>query len=453
MTGQGTKSASSPGACVLYVGGNANNAGNAGAGYFNVNNGLGNYNANIGARLTKEVKYGFRISAPALQVNGFQPAYTLVTSLNEWGILPHVFRKGQMNMKRIGYIFDQLVSVENLREAHIEAKRSRKPNRRKGAIRFEKNLEENLLDLHERLVSETWRMHEYRCMVRIERGKRREIFYSPAHEDSIVQHAILRTLGKRIEKTLIRDTYASIKKRGTDDGIDRLITFILAIPDGENVYVWKIDLRQFYKSIKHYPLCMAILSAVKERKAARLLFFIVESHMPGIPIGNPISPLFANLLVSEFDHTVKEKFRFKGYFRYLDDIVVVATGEDAKERLKALSAYAHEYFAGIGLDIKGNEQIFPIDRFGIDFLGYVIGRKKMVLRKKTERRFRRAAARFKRCKTPHNRKPLDSYWGILKRMPRGLRLWFSLFTESIYNLETSNEQPESLKKPAPLLPV
>ena len=57
MTGQGTESASSPGACVLYVGGNANNGGNAGAGYFNVNNGLGNYNANIGARLTKEVKH------------------------------------------------------------------------------------------------------------------------------------------------------------------------------------------------------------------------------------------------------------------------------------------------------------------------------------------------------------------------------------------------------------
>ena len=436
---------------MLIVGGNVNNTANAGVGYFNVNNGLGNVNANIGARLTKEVKQGFRLSAPALQVNGFQPAHTLVTRLNEWGKLPHKTRT--LNMKRIGYIFTELASVENLREAHIEAKRSRKPKRRKGAIRFEKNLEENLRDLHERLVAETWRMHPYHCMTRIERGKRREIYYSPAHEDSIVQHAILRTLGKRIEKKLIRDTYASIKKRGTDDGIDRLVSFILAIPDGEIVYVWKIDLRKFYQSIKHYPLFVAIMSAVKEQKCVRLLTRIVDSHSPGIPIGNPISPLFANLLVSEFDHTVKEKFRFKGYFRYLDDIVVVATGEDAKKRLKALSAYAHEYFDGIGLDIKQNEQVFPIDRFGIDFLGYVIGRKKMVLRKKTERRFRRAAARFKRCKTPHNRKPLDSYWGMLKRMPRGLRLWFSLFTESIYNLEASNEQPESLKTSAPLLPV
>jgi hypothetical protein len=46
---------------VLIVGGNVNNTGNAGVGYFNVNNSLGNVNANIGARLTKEVKH--RISS------------------------------------------------------------------------------------------------------------------------------------------------------------------------------------------------------------------------------------------------------------------------------------------------------------------------------------------------------------------------------------------------------
>ena len=150
---------------------------------------------------------------------------------------------------------------------------------------------------------------------------------------------------------------------------------------------------------------------------------------------NPLSPLFANLLLSEFDHTVKEKFRFKGYFRYLDDIVVIETGENAKDRLKELSAYAHEYFAGIGLDIKPNEQIFPIERNGIDFLGYIFGRKKMRLRKKTERRFRRAVHRFHKHKTERNRATLSSYWGMLKRMPRGLRLWFTFFSVPIKKLK------------------
>lgn len=342
-------------------------------------------------------------------------------------------------MKRIGYVFEKLASIDNLRDAHFEAKMSHKPNRRKSAIRFEKHLEENLQKLHDELVAETWHMHGYRCMVRIERGKRREIFYSSYHSDSVVQHAIMRTLGKMIEKTLIRDTYASIKGRGTDDGVDRLVLFILAIPEGVVVYVWKIDLRQFYKSIKHGPLCLAIISVIKECKCIRLLFRIVSSHSPGIPIGNPVSPLLANLMLSEFDHMVKEKFRFKGYRRYLDDIVCVAVGDDAKERLKELSAYAHKYFAGIGLDIKPNEQIFPIDRFGIDFLGYVFGRKKIRLRKKNERRMRRAVIRFRKHKTEHNRMTLSSYWGMLHRMPRGLRLWFSFFSVPIQKLQLEPE--------------
>ena len=340
-------------------------------------------------------------------------------------------------MKRIGYIFDEMVSVENLRLAHYEAKASHRPSRRKGAIRFERDFESNLQRLHDELVAETWTMHPYRCMVRIERGKRREIFYSPYHEDSVVQHAVLRSLGKKIERSFIRDTYASIVGRGTDGGIARLKKYLKTIPDDVPVYVWKIDLKKFYPSIQHVPLQMAIESIVKDSRAVRLLHRIVSSHNPGIPIGNALSPLFANLLLSEFDHIIKEKYRIKGYFRYLDDVVVVLPGVDAKERLKELSAFAHEYLCGLGLSIKANEQIFPIERYGVDFLGYVFGRKTILLRKRTERRFRRAVRRYKFCHSQHNYMTLSSYWGMLKRMPHGLRLWFSFFSQTIYNLEVS----------------
>ena len=340
-------------------------------------------------------------------------------------------------MKRFGYIFDEMISVDNLRKAHFEAKMSHRPSRRRGALKFERNLEANLLRLHADLASGTWRMHPYSSMIRIERGKRREIFYSSHHVDSVVQHAILRTLGRKIERTFIRDTYASIPGRGTDDGIFRLKRYIRSIPSGVPVYVWKIDLRKFYQSIQHEPLYFALESAIKDSRALRLLASIVASHTPGIPIGNALSPLFANLLMSDFDHAVKEKWRIRGYFRYLDDVVVILPGNDAKTRLKALSAWAHDYLAGIGLSIKPNEQIFPIERGGVDFLGYVIGRTAMLLRRKTERRFRRAIRRFRFNPTKHNLMTLSSYWGMLKRMPCGVRFWFTFFSKPIYQLEVS----------------
>ena len=51
----GERNPAGSGACVLIVGGNANNEGNDGPGYVNVNNGLGNSNTNYGARQTKGV--------------------------------------------------------------------------------------------------------------------------------------------------------------------------------------------------------------------------------------------------------------------------------------------------------------------------------------------------------------------------------------------------------------
>ena len=338
-------------------------------------------------------------------------------------------------MKRIKYVFDDIISLENLREAHVEAKKSRRPNRRHAAIAFEADLENNIQRLHDELAAETWTMHPYRCMTRIERGKVREIYYSSSHEDSVVQHAIIRTLGKKIEKTLIRDTYASIKGRGTHDGVARVRDFLASVPESEPCYVGKYDIRKFYKSIDHDALKRSINGKIKDRRDARLLERIVDSHPEGIPIGNPISPMLANLHLSKLDHAAKERFRLRGYFRYLDDIITIATGPDAKRSLKRFSMFLHEHLSGLGLQIKPNEQIFPIERYGVDFLGYVFSHRRIRLRKKTERRFRRAVRNFKLRPTMRNRMTLSSYWGIIKWLSQSSRFWHSFFDKPITKLE------------------
>ena len=340
-------------------------------------------------------------------------------------------------MKRIGYIFETMISVENLREAHFEVKKAKKPRRRRPANAYEEHLDENIQKLHDELAAETWNMHQYRRMIRIERGKKREIFYSPVHEDSIVQHAILRTLGKRIVRTFIRDTYASIKNRGTHDGVRRLRAFLSSIPGDAACYADKSDIRHFYQSIQHDALIAAVHNKIKDSRAARLLVRIIESHYPGIPIGNALSPLLANLLLSDLDHAAKEKFRIAGYYRYLDDTVAVAAGDDAKQRMKDFAAYMREYLAGIGLTIKANEQVFPIERGGIDFLGYVFSRKSIRMRRKTERRFRRAVLRFKKKPNARNRATLSSYWGIVKWLSQSQRFWYSFFDKPIHQLEVT----------------
>lgn len=339
-------------------------------------------------------------------------------------------------MKRITNIFDRIVSVENLRAAHYEVKASHKPTRRRRAVAYEVNLEENLERLHDDLMHERWRMHPYKAMVRYERGKRREIYYSPNHEDSIVQHALVRVLAPLMKARFIRDTYASIKGRGTMDGVNRIKAFLQSIPPGEPIVVLKGDVKQCYANIRHDALMMDIWHYIKDSRAIRLLVFCFVSHHTGIPIGNPISPLLANLHFSQLDHAAKEKFRFRGYFRYLDDIVVIDFGAKAKRRLKAFIDFIRAYLAVRGLELKKNVQVFPITRpGGLDFLGFRFTRTKITLRKRTERRFRRAVCRFYGLLTDHERASIASYWGVIKQLSHWYRFWFTFFPQNVHNLE------------------
>ena len=334
-------------------------------------------------------------------------------------------------MRRIGYVFELIISIDNLRAAHEEIKRAKKKKRRLRALVYEENLEANLQSLHDRLANETWNMHDYTHMTRCERGKPREIWYSCSHEDSIVQHAILRMLGPLINKKLIRHTYASIKGRGTHDCVRLLTKLFKSIPEDAPVTILKADIYHFYDTIDHQAMDDAIDHFIKEQKTARLLKRIIHSFPKGLPIGNALSPLFANMLLSQLDHYMKEQQHLTVYHRYLDDIVAVAIGVSGKKLLRLAKDKLVSLVEDLNMTIKKNLQIFPLERYGLDFLGYVFKRKCIRLRKSTERRFRRCAYRFvDGCVAAL--KSLSSYWGTIGWISKPDKLWFSLFTTDIH---------------------
>ena len=82
--------------------------------------------------------------------------------------------------------------------------------------------------------------------------------------------------------------------------------------------------------------------------------------------------------------------------------------------------------------------MFPIERAGLDFLGYVFTRKKVLLRKSVERKFRRVAHLFHKSPTKRNYRRLGAYWGWLKWLSSGERFWYSLFNKPLKQLEAKN---------------
>jgi len=342
-------------------------------------------------------------------------------------------------MKRIGNIFQDMIAVETLRRFHVEAKKAKGKKRLRSMLDFEADLENNLAALHESLLNGTWRMHPLKRMYRREGHKLRMIDYAIWWPDIIVQRAIGRTLGVKLNQSLVNETYAGIPGRGIHNALRRLRRRLAEIPPDVPIYCYKLDIRKFYYSIPHDRLKLALTRKVKDRRALDLLFGIIDSAPEGVglPIGTFVSPILSNFYLSPIDHYVKSQGFL--YCRYCDDIVIVGTD---KNRLRDLKAELHRRFADLGLTVKPNEQIFPISRFGIDIGGFVVRRNTAIVRRGIERNFRKNARRFKRRPTLHGLRSLASQWGWFKPTMTGARLWKK--TLNVSHIKELNEQYKEL---------
>lgn len=266
-------------------------------------------------------------------------------------------------MKRIGYLFEKVCDMDNLRMAEANAGTGK--GSRQEVAQFRDNLEQNLADIRAQLVNRTYHTSQYTCFIKHEPKER--VIYKLPYRDRVVQWAIMQVLVDIWTPIFTRDTYACIKGRGVHSLLQRLRKELRNDPDGTK-YCYKIDIRKFYPSITHSILKEIVRQRIKDPALLWLLDDIIDSA-DGVPIGNYISQYFANLYLAELDHIVKEQWGVKYYYRYADDIVVLS---DSKEFLHGIHTKMVQYLAEHRrLELKPNYQIFPVEARGIDFIGYV----------------------------------------------------------------------------------
>lgn len=286
-------------------------------------------------------------------------------------------------MKRIGNIFKDICTLDNLHLAYTKARKGK--GRRYGVRLFKKNLEVNLQQLQRELIEGTYRTSEYDVFTILDPKER--IVYRLPFRDRVVHHAIMNLLEPIWVSVFITNSYACIKGRGIH-GVVRHIKRDLKDADG-TAYCLKLDIRKFYPSIDHDVMKQIIRRKIKDVRLLYLLDEIIDSA-PGVPIGNYLSQFFANLYLSYFDHWLKEEKRVKYYYRYADDIVILGPN---KEYLHGLFTDIDTYLRDrLRLEVKGNYQVFPVDARGIDFVGYVFRHTHILMRKSIKKRFCRKAA-------------------------------------------------------------
>lgn len=294
-------------------------------------------------------------------------------------------------------MFDQIISLENLKLAELKAAKGKM--NQPSVFEHMANSEVNLNTLYQVLKSGQYRTSDYTTF-RVFEPKEREVYRLPFFPDRITHHAIMNILEPILINSFTADTYSCIKGRGIHGAV-RAVK--MALTDNCNTtYCLKLDIKKFYPSIDHAILKRLLRRKIKCTQTLALLDEIIDSA-PGLPIGNYLSQFFANYYLSNFDHWIKEKKAVKYYFRYLDDIVILHVN---KNYLHSLLAEIKSYLSDqLNLTVKNNYQVFPVASRGIDFVGYVFFHSHTLMRKSIKKSF----ARMMHYRP--NKKSIGSYMG------------------------------------------
>lgn len=333
-------------------------------------------------------------------------------------------------MKRIGNLYRKIISLENL---YLADQKASKGKGYQAAVREHKaSWERNLYSLYHALETKQFRTSQY-TIFKVYEPKEREVYRLPYYPDRIVHHAIMNILEPIFVGIFTRDTYSCIKGKGIH-GVAAGIKN--ALQDGSGTkYCLKLDIRKFYPSISHNVLKGLLRRKFKDEDLLWLLEEIIDSA-PGLPIGNYLSQYFANFYLTYFDHWLKEQLRVRHYFRYADDLVILAPD---KPSLHTLLAEIREYLAiKLRLQLKGNYQVFPVAVRGIDVVVYVFYHSHTRLRKTIKKNFIRML--FNRP----NLASIASYYGWVKHC-NGNHLLKKLLHEQVQRLQRAGRS-QSLRR-------
>lgn len=293
-------------------------------------------------------------------------------------------------MKRIGNLYEKVISLENLRSADALARRGKA--RSYGLQKHDANRDANIFSLHETLKANAYKTSEYHIFSMVtDAGKMREIYRLPYFPDRIMHHAIMNVMEPIWVSVFTTDSYSCIKGRGIHGALKKLKS---DLRDTENTrYCLKLDIKKFYPSINHDILKAILAKKIKDPQLLNLLYEIIASA-PGVPIGNYLSQFFANLYLTYFDHYVKEVLHVKYYYRYADDMVLLAPDKQTLHNwFDSIQNYLNNNLA---LTVKSNYQLFPVASRGIDFVGYVFRHTHIRMRKTIKKNFARKVARLKK---------------------------------------------------------
>lgn len=312
-------------------------------------------------------------------------------------------------------------------------------------LKFEFNLEENLIDLRNELIYGNYKPYSSNCFI-IHDPKMREVF-AANFRDRIVHHLFYNYTHEMFERSFIYDSYSCIKNKGTHFGIERLKHHIRSVSKGYSkpCYVLKIDIKGYFMNINRsilLELSRKTLSKYKNKFDVSFVDYLLEiiiksnpiescnvigrfedwDNLPddkslfhakencGLPIGNLSSQLFSNVYMNVFDQYVKRDLKCRHYGRYVDDAYIVS---DDRNYLKSLILKISHFLDNeLGLKIHPYKTRIFNAYHGVEFLGAYIKPFRTYISSSSLRRIRKKLVDCKIEDKKHLQSSINSFLGV-----------------------------------------
>lgn len=307
---------------------------------------------------------------------------------------------------KIKNVFDSIFSMENLQVALEDACRGRRY--KKDALIYTLNSYELLSEIREEIYSGNYAIERYFIFYVYEPKKR--MIMSIGFKHRIVQWAIYRIINPMLINGYISDSYGCIPGRGSLSAMKK-VRYWLALTDhlGGTWYYLKLDISKYFYRVSHRILIEILEKKIKDKRLMELLISVIEcEHTPfglpegkspgevpleerlydvGMPIGNLLSQVFANVYLDVLDQFCKRTLGIKFYIRYVDDVAIFSDSKADLHRWRI----EIERFLREKLELHLNKKtcIRPVSQ-GMEFVGYRIWRHKVTVRKSTSLRIKRA---------------------------------------------------------------
>ena len=286
--------------------------------------------------------------------------------------------------------YTSLISIENLFQAWEEFKKGK---RKKHDVQiFERNLEDNLFDLHQKLETKTYLHGSYQEFY-VNDPKRRHIHKAEV-SDRIVHHLLYKYLYGLFDDTFIFDSYSCRLGKGTHKAVLRLEKFARIVSKNykEKCWVLKLDIEKFFDSVDHQILLKLISDNVEDEDIIWLVREVIQSFSTstrgltpkGMPLGNLTSQIFANIYLNELDQFVKHKPKIKYYLRYADDFIILNNSKvKLLHYINILKSFLDKY---LRLELHPDKIILRKLSWGIDFCGFIVLPHYRLVKTKTKKR-------------------------------------------------------------------